>query len=244
MPGSFEDKNALAVMLKYPALGRVKTRLVPPLTPEQASGLYSCFIKDFFPRAASLECADVFAAYASEGEGDCKAKIAGMLGARGIACLAGSASPPPGPHGRGAGLVEQEREGLGPRINNLFKRLFERGYNKVVVVGSDSPDLPLEYIVEAFGLLDETTGLVLGPALDGGYYLVGLKVLFPALFEDIAWSTTAVLAQTIERARGSSIGYRLLKPWHDIDTPEDLRFLRDNPMTPESSAFIAGLSTP
>ncbi len=231
MPESFEDRNALAVMLKYPAPGRVKTRLVPPLTPEQASGLYSCFIKDFFPRAASLECADVFAAYAPEGAGeyeragDCEAKIAGMLA----------------PLGHGAGLVEQDGTGLGERINNLFKRLFERGYNKVAVVGSDSPDLPLEYIVEAFGLLDETTGLVLGPALDGGYYLVALQALSPELFDGIAWSTPEVLVQTLERARGSSIAYRLLRPWHDIDTAEDLRFLRGNPVTPESSAFLSGL---
>jgi hypothetical protein len=143
-----------------------------------------------------------------------------------------------------AGLVEQEGSGLGERIKNLFKLLFERGYNKVAVVGSDSPDLPIEYIREAFGLLDETTGLVLGPALDGGYYLVALQVLFPALFDGIDWSTPEVLAQTLERARGGSIGYRLLRPWHDIDTAEDLRFLRDNPMTPESAAYIAGLSTP
>ena len=87
-------------------------------------------------------------------------------------------------------------------------------------------------------------GPSLGPALDGGYYLVGLQSLFPVLFEDIAWSKPEVLAQTLERARGSSIGYRLLKPWHDIDTAKDLRFLRDNPMTPESSAFIVGLSAP
>ncbi len=67
-----KNRNALAVMIKYPALGRVKTRLVPPLTREQASVLYRCFIKDFFPRAASLECADVFAAYAPEGAGTLK----------------------------------------------------------------------------------------------------------------------------------------------------------------------------
>lgn len=232
-----KDKNALAVMLKYPGPGRVKTRLVPPLTREQASGLYSCFIKDFFPRAASLECADVFAAYApDDGEGgarggDREAKITAMLTSPGARSSAT-------PH---AGLVEQEGSGLGERINNLFKRLFERGYNKVAVVGSDSPDLPLEYIVQAFGLLDETTGLVLGPALDGGYYLVALQALSPALFDGIAWSTGEVLVQTLERARGSAIAYRLLRPWHDIDTAEDLRFLRDNPVTPESSAFLSGL---
>jgi hypothetical protein len=215
------SRNALAVMLKYPVPGRVKTRLTPALTPAEAAALYGCFIKDFFPRAASLECADTFGAYGLVKGADDKEKLVALLG---------TDTP----------LIAQEGSNLGERLRNLFAALFQGGYERVVVVGSDSPDLPGEYIEEAFALLGEAE-LVLGPALDGGYYLIGLKTLIGGLFDSIEWSTARVLDQTLTRAKDAGAVCRLLKPWHDIDTPEDLRLLKDNPMTPESSCFIKAL---
>ncbi len=209
-------------MLKYPVPGSVKTRLTPALTPVEAAALYGCFIKDLFPRVLALECADTFGAYASVEGVDDKERFVALLG---------TDTP----------LIAQEGSNLGERISNLFAALFGRGYERVVVVGSDSPDLPGEYIEEAFALLGEAE-LVLGPALDGGYYLIALRVLIPGLFDSIEWSTARVLDQTLTRAKDAGAVCRLLKPWHDIDTPEDLRFLKDNPMTPESSAFIDTLS--
>ncbi len=217
-----KSRNALAVMLKYPVPGSVKTRLIPALTADEAAALYGCFIKDLFPRALALECADTFGAYGPVEGVDPEERLAALLGAD---------TP----------LIAQEGATLGERIRNLFTALFGRGYERVVIVGSDSPDLPGEYMEEAFALLAETE-LVLGPALDGGYYLVALKTAIPSLFDSIEWSTARVLEQTLERAREAGAACRLLKPWHDIDTPEDLRLLKDNPMTPESSCFIKALS--
>jgi rSAM/selenodomain-associated transferase 1 len=215
-------------MLKYPVPGSVKTRLTPALTEAEAAALYGCFIKDLFPRVAALECAETFGAYAplagaEDGGEDDKESFAALLGAD-------------------AALIAQEGSSLGERIANLFAALFKRGYERVVIIGSDSPDLPGEYIEEAFALLADTE-VVLGPALDGGYYLVALKRSMPRLFDSIEWSTARVLDQTLARARDAGAECRLLKPWHDIDTPEDLRILKSNPMTPESSRFIEALST-
>jgi rSAM/selenodomain-associated transferase 1 len=109
-------------------------------------------------------------------------------------------------------------------MKHAFETMFARGYHHVLIVGTDVPSLPLKHYQEALGLLD-THDLVLGPALDGGYYLIGLNKPTPALFENIPWSTDRVLSLTREKADSLGVRTALLPAWRDIDTIDDLNTL-------------------
>lgn len=210
--------DALVIMLKAPRPGSVKTRLVPPLSYEQAACLHRCFLKDIFNSVLKLKGVSVYAAYAPEGwEG-----ITGLIP-------------------KGVKAFPQEGRGLGRRICSVFKRLFAEGHEKITVIGSDSPDLPLDYIKEAFDLLDKRVKLVLGPARDGGYYLIAMNEFNAGLFTGIPWSTKDVLEDTIKKARQNSIAFKLLEPWHDIDTADDLHYLKKSRSAPVSSEFLRTL---
>jgi len=205
-------------MLKAPRPGSVKTRLVPPLSHEEAAGLYRCFVQDIFGSVLRLKGVSVYAAYAPEGRDD----LSGLIP-------------------EGVKSFPQDGRGLGRRILNVFKKLFAEGFEKITVIGSDSPDLPLDYIKEAFALLDCRTRLVLGPAEDGGYYLIAMNESNAGLFTGIRWSTKDVLKDTIKKARESSVSFKLLETWHDIDTAEDLKYLRKSRSAPLSFRFLKTL---
>lgn len=117
--------------------------------------------------------------------------------------------------------VPQVAGDLGAKLKGAFASGFRRGFNKVVVIGSDCPDLDRAILSPAFEALDQFP-LVLGPSEDGGYYLVGLNREEPALFEGISWSTEAVLEQTLQIAQNRSIPYYLTPILRDIDEPQDL----------------------
>jgi rSAM/selenodomain-associated transferase 1 len=209
--------TAVAIMLKYPVHGSVKTRLAPPLTPDQAARFSICLIKDTFNNVKKLKCADIFAACHPSGM---KKEVETLTGS-------------------GARHIDQRGVHLGERLCNVFDLLFSKGYLNVVVIGIDSPDMPVELITEAFKSLDAGADVVLGPALDGGYYLIALKKPIPALFDAIEWGSSSVLEKTIENALEQVLKVELLRKWHDIDRPEDLLFLKDNPQAPESSKFLS-----
>jgi rSAM/selenodomain-associated transferase 1 len=114
---------------------------------------------------------------------------------------------------------------LGQRMERYFDRAFARGARRVVLVGADSPNLPLEYIRRSFQLLEDRA-VVLGPADDGGYYLIGAAGSVPPIFSDIAWSTPQVLPRTVERLAEAGISCTTLPPWYDVDQLSDLRRLR------------------
>lgn len=211
--------RALAVMVKAPVPGLVKTRLVPPLTFDEAAGLYRCFVKDTFDSIKGLDGVRLYAPYAPPALGD---EVASVIPA-------------------GVEAFPQEGHTLGERISNVFKRLFASGFKKVVVIGSDSPDIPLRYIEDAFKALGRAS-LVLGPAKDGGYYLVGMNVFDERPFQEIPWSTSKVLDETLKRAHSHHIPFELVSEWHDCDSFDDLALLRDNLSAPASSAFLKGLT--
>ena len=121
--------------------------------------------------------------------------------------------------------VPQSDGDLGNRMHSIFKWSFEQGHSKVIIIGADSPALPGEWIEEAFAGLDEKD-VVLGPTLDGGYYLVGLKSPQPMLFENVAWSTESVMTTTLDRVTETGLSLDLLPPWADLDHPEDLDFFK------------------
>jgi rSAM/selenodomain-associated transferase 1 len=118
-------------------------------------------------------------------------------------------------------LIPQQGADLGARLENAFRVLFEEGYDRVAAVSTDSPDLPAEYLQQAFSHL-ERARVVLGPCPDGGYYLIGLSRLVPELFREMPWSTERVLPETEARVRGKGLTLAYLPAWHDVDTATDL----------------------
>jgi rSAM/selenodomain-associated transferase 1 len=218
---------AVGIMAKVPRSGRVKTRLVPPLSHDQASALSCCFLRDVadaIAAAARAHPAPVqgLAVYLPKGE---EPGFEGVL---------------PGDFL----LLQQRGEGLGERLLHGTEDLLSVGYESVCLVNSDSPTLPSSIIREAAALLRASGDrVVLGPAVDGGYYLIGLKRGHRRLFEDISWSTPSVLAQTLERARELSLEVHLLPEWYDVDDQESLRLLCRELLQVDARASGRGAST-
>lgn len=112
---------------------------------------------------------------------------------------------------------------LGDRLVSAMKRSFEYAYpaSKVIVIGTDCPDITAALLQHAFKLLDHTD-IVIGPAHDGGYYLLGMKTFYPSFFQNIKWSTESVCSETIQKARDIGLSVKKLQTLHDIDELEDL----------------------
>ena len=195
--------NALIVFVKAPAPGQVKTRLCPPLTPGQAAALYLAFVQDTVATADKVSGARVEIAYDACGA----AADLGWLG-------------PSAP----SRFFLQQGADLGRRLQHAFAKTFAGGARKAVVIGSDIPDLEPAIVESAFGLLD-VKDAVLGPAEDGGYYLVGLKRPNPSLFAGIHWSTSTVFSETLARVEAGGLTLGLLARRADVDAAADLEGL-------------------
>ena len=198
----------LLVFAKRPRPGRVKTRLTALLTPEEAAGLYSAFLQD------------ALAAYVGMGRREERVSVR--------VCFA----PEPGAAaGDFAGLVPgdaavhlQRGDGLGARMHHAFLDAFAAGYERVAVVGTDHPTLPLDFVALTFEMLRTPRRIVLGPSEDGGYYLMGLNEVYADLF-DMAYSHGSVFDDTLAAAAATPAETVVLPPWYDVDTPADLRRL-------------------
>lgn len=195
---------ALVIMVKQPAPGHVKTRLCPPLTPEQAAELYRCFLLDKMAQVRRVAAAGTYLAFTPL---EAEEFFRHLAGDRFL-------------------LVPQEGGDLGERLGRLSQRLLATGHPGVVIIDSDTPSLPDHYLAEAVEQIGQAgSDAVFGPAADGGYYLVGLRSPAPALFEGITWSTPLVLEQTLVRAAGAGLRVHLLPSWFDVDTGNDLQRL-------------------
>ncbi len=202
--------GALAIFGRYPRLGEVKTRLQPFLGAEACLALHQALLLDTAERTACLNLQRfLYLSACSRKEGQAFAQE----------------------HGLSPRLVLgiQHGEGLGERLWKAYQDISRR-CDRVIFVGSDSPTLPTDFI-EAALLELERLPVVLGPAEDGGYYLIGLSRPRQDLFSGIEWGTGSVLEQT--RAKLDPDEYSLLPSWYDIDTVEDLarlnRDLEQNP---------------
>lgn len=205
---SIGSRCALALMAKAPFAGAVKTRLIPPLTPEEAATLSECFLRDMTANVASLNASGI------EGVVLYTPAEAGTL----LRDLLPDACR----------LFAQRGETLSERLINAAVELLNEGYDSACLVNSDSPTLPAEMLTTAALLLAEDGDrVVLGPSQDGGYYLIGLKHPHPYLFERIAWSTADVMAHTIERAAEINLPVEVLPTWYDVDDADTLRLLCD-----------------
>jgi len=199
--------EALVVMARVPSDTRGKSRLTRDLGGDHVE-LRRALLRDTLDAVAGVADADVFIAYEPE---DAIAEMRGLVG-------------------DGARFFPQQGDSLGERMRNAFERLFAAGYSAVVMIGSDLPSLPASHLAQAFTRVRERPdAVVIGPASDGGYYLIGLRRLYPQLFtSSIAWSTGDVLTTTTRIAESSGLTVSFVSPWHDVDTIDDLRrVLRD-----------------
>lgn len=203
-------RSALVIFAKAPIPGQVKTRLCPPLTPDEASTLHGSFVLDTLERTKTAAT---------------KLKLPID---RYLACA------PSVTHvffkimeeRHGVKLIDQIGDDLGARMTHAFASLFAQGYQQVLLIGTDVPTLPFDHFTQALTAL-ESHDLVLGPAVDGGYYLAGLTRTIPELFTDIPWSTDQVLRLTQEKASAIGLTVSLIQPWRDVDTLADLEALME-----------------
>jgi rSAM/selenodomain-associated transferase 1 len=197
----------MAIMAKAPRVGDAKTRLVPPLSPEQAAALSACFIRDAAENIAAAAQQIPVDGYIAFAPPDAAAELRPLLA-------------------QDTRLLPSRRQGLGASLHDAAADLLGAGYGAVCLVNSDSPTLPTSILTDAARALAlPGDRLILGPAEDGGYYLIGLKQTHRRLFEDVAWSTPRVLAQTEERAREIGLAATRLPVWYDVDDMGSLRRL-------------------
>jgi uncharacterized protein len=226
----FNGRCALALMTKAPRAGEVKTRLVPPLTNEEAAQLNRCFLQDT-GAAISVCCS-----------GGLEAPHPGRSGAYGIAVFTpvGAESDYADILPADFGLLPQRGETFGERLYLAAEDLFKCGFNAVCLIDSDSPTIPVENFARAVELLSlPGDHIVLGSCDDGGYYLIGLKQPHREVFEGIDWSTARVLEQTKQRARQIGVGVRELPRGFDVDDPGTLHRLCDELLGKDARDNIA-----
>ena len=197
-----ELKRALTILTKVPITGLTKTRLAPALTLEGVATLYRSFLLDTIDLVIKVSHCSFVIAYTPRESGQVLRDIVK----------------------KPIEYIPQSSGDLGDRMNKVFKDLFARGYESAIIIGADSPTLPLSHLEAAFAAR-ERKPVVLGPSLDGGYYLIGLRTPQPGLFEGIDWSTKRVMSQTIERAKKLGLQVLCIKTWYDVDTVDDLNFL-------------------
>jgi len=188
----------LALFARWPVAGLVKTRLSPALPAPLACDLYRAMLEDALVLAAEAEAGERFLYWA------------GAPSARD-----GFATP------KGFHVRDQQGEDLGERLERAFDDLLAAPADRAVILGADCPALEAGTLSAAFDALDSHDA-VLGPARDGGYYLVGLGRSAPELFRDVEWSTARVLDQTLAHAAKAGLNTALLPALDDLDTPEDL----------------------
>jgi rSAM/selenodomain-associated transferase 1 len=201
------------IFAKYWQPGEVKTRLAAHFGVDRAAGFHRVCLETLLRRFAVTGDRRVLAFAPSHRERD-------------FAALAGSNWP----------LQAQSRGDLGKRMSDYFWRAFAAGASAVVLIGSDSPTVPDRFVAEAFEEL-RFVDAVVGPADDGGYYLIGLSRYVPSAFQGISWSTPEVFRQTTERLRTVDCRCHVLLPWYDIDTPQDLARLRAELATEPRKVF-------
>lgn len=197
-----ETRDVAIVLAKYPAPGRVKTRLIGAFTAEQAAQVHRRCLR------LTLDCLHA--------AGRVEIVLAGSPDGADFAEFL----PP------AARLLSQGEGNLGARLAQVVERIFEAGASRVLLVGSDCPAMRPQDVTTALDLLDRVD-VVVGPALDGGYYLLGLRGPETGLFTSIDWSTPRVLAQTLARAAEMGLSHTLIDERRDVDEVGDMMALLD-----------------
>ena len=223
-----EERCAVAIMAKASVAGTVKTRLVPPLTHDEAAELNTCCLRDVAENivaAARQVPIQAFAAYYPLGS---ERFFDDLLPV-------------------GFKLLPPREPTIGRSLFHAARDLFDAGYSSVCLVNADSPTLPTEFLVETVRRLREPGDrVVLGPAADGGYYLIGLKQFHPRLFEQIDWSTERVFRQTLDRANDIGVAVAALPEWYDVDDEATLTMLAREigPCRSAAGPYLNGYQAP
>lgn len=200
--------NALAVMAKAPIPGSVKTRMMPPLTHEQAAELCRALLLDQLEHLSGLGGVDLYVAFTPP---EAVTLIESIVPPR-FQCF------------------PQSGADLGARMNAVFDELLRRGHRNLVLIGSDLPAVPVTILNDAFQALEaERQRVVLGPSRDGGYFLIGMNRPTPEIFSGMSWSHDRVFSQTTEKLASLGIDCETLEGWFDLDTVEDIDLLRSYP---------------
>lgn len=206
--------NALIMVAKRPTPGSTKTRLSPPFSLTEAANLYEKFLYDMLDIVRQVpEVQPVLAYLPAEAE-----EYFRHL-APDFECIL------------------QRGDDLGARLDNTLSHYFNLGYERVAIMNSDSPNLPLAHLIEAFNALSGSADLVLGPCDDGGYYLIGMKHPLPRLLREVQMSTPTVAADTLALAYEESLSVHLLPAWYDVDDARSLtRLVRELAASPDTQA--------
>lgn len=195
-----ENRNRIIIFVKEPEQAEVKTRLASEIGGELAVKIYKSFVLDTLSTLKTLDTPITICFYPPEAA----ERIAKWLGPE-------------------YEYRPQSGRDLGQRMKNAFRQAFDEGADRIVLIGSDIPDIPKGFVTQAFDALDARDA-VIGPATDGGYYLIAFKkeTFRPEAFENIQWSTPAVFDQTIHELNRQKLETQTLPQWHDIDTVSDL----------------------
>jgi uncharacterized protein len=197
------SKCCVILFLKNPARTPVKSRLGAALGSKAAQSLYRCFVADILETLEKGLWPLIIAFYPSDAGEEMESWL-----------------------GNGYTFTSQHGDGLGERMKNAFMEAFSRGFQGALLIGSDIPDLPNRILDEACASL-EKSGTVIGPALDGGYYLIGFRhdTFTPHVFDGVDWSTPDVFKQTMAALKKAGRRVHELPRWSDVDTYDDLEML-------------------
>ena len=196
-PSTNSQGRIVGVFAKQPLAGQAKTRLAQTTSPEWAQRVAQALLEDSLDRFSRIQAS------------------------RAIVYAPATAAAFFSPLAQGRyDLIPQCDGDLGHRLHHFFANARRHGYSRIIAVGADSPTLPIDYVEHAFTAL-EAHDVVIGPAQDGGYYLIGGSLQELAIFDDIPWSSTRVLEVTIECVQKASARLALLPPWYDVDTAAD-----------------------
>ncbi len=202
-------------MAKVPMAGLVKTRLSPNLTPEQSAKLANCLLQDTISKAKTLKN-KLIIAYSPIERGNF---FDGFTN-------------------HNFTLHAQFGQNLGERIFNAFEFAFESGSDSILMIGTDSPTFPGDFLTKGFEVLEKNDA-VLGKTEDGGYYLIGLRKLDQRIFENVEWSSEKTFAQTKNNLQNLKFSLEELPVWYDIDEPKDLERLRQDELLQEFAPMTA-----
>lgn len=198
--------DSIIIFARYPKLGQVKTRLAKTTSPEFALKFYKSCAEILVKNIKKIRSINRFVFYSNK---DDKTQTINWLGNKLF-------------------FAPQEGDDLGTKMKNAFNKVFSTGSQKVIIVGTDIPDLSKKIIIQALDSL-EKFDVVIGPAKDGGYYLLGIRKMHSELFEGIEYSTSLVLSETLIRVKELKLSYYLLPELLDIDTEENLiQWLNDD----------------
>ncbi len=200
-----EYKNALIIFTREPVPGMTKTRLMPELSPEQCAELHKCFLNDI-SKEMDKQDADLFVAYTGGEPAFLRKAFRRAF--------------------RKDRAFEQSGADLGERMENAFRHVLGRGYDKAVLIGTDIPEIRSETIDDAFDSLDGRD-IVIGPTADGGYYLIGMKEARHEAFDVRLYGVGTVFDETVASIRAAGLTVSQVRAYSDIDEPADLTELRD-----------------